>query len=99
MLGQPEADSGRLDRHLRAAARSQIGLGQLAEQPDVLVRNRSGLARIGCVLTEEVDADQPAAGDEPLADGQCIGSFLAIGGLISAQFGDRIINMYTALLR
>jgi leader peptidase (prepilin peptidase)/N-methyltransferase len=27
------------------------------------------------------------------------GSFLAIGGLISAQFGDRIINMYTALLR
>jgi len=27
------------------------------------------------------------------------GSFLAIGGLISAQFGDRIINMYSALLR
>ena len=27
------------------------------------------------------------------------GSFLSIGGLISAQFGDRIINMYTALLR
>ncbi|HEY6412826.1 MAG TPA: A24 family peptidase [Edaphobacter sp.] len=27
------------------------------------------------------------------------GSFLAIGGLVSAQFGDRIINMYTALLR
>jgi leader peptidase (prepilin peptidase)/N-methyltransferase len=27
------------------------------------------------------------------------GSFLAIGGLFSAQFGDRIINMYTALLR
>jgi len=27
------------------------------------------------------------------------GSFLAIGGLIAAQFGDRIINIYTALLR
>jgi leader peptidase (prepilin peptidase)/N-methyltransferase len=27
------------------------------------------------------------------------GSFLAIGGLIAAQFGDRIINMYVALLR
>lgn len=27
------------------------------------------------------------------------GSFLSIGGLISAQFGDRIINAYTALLR
>jgi leader peptidase (prepilin peptidase)/N-methyltransferase len=27
------------------------------------------------------------------------GSFLAIGGLISAQYGDRIINAYTALLR
>ena len=27
------------------------------------------------------------------------GSFLAIGGLVSAQFGDRIINMYAALLR
>jgi leader peptidase (prepilin peptidase) / N-methyltransferase len=27
------------------------------------------------------------------------GSFLAIGGLVSAQFGDRIINMYVALLR
>jgi leader peptidase (prepilin peptidase) / N-methyltransferase len=27
------------------------------------------------------------------------GSFLAIGGLTSAQFGDRIINAYTALLR
>jgi len=27
------------------------------------------------------------------------GSFLAIGGLVSAQYGDRIINAYTALLR
>jgi leader peptidase (prepilin peptidase) / N-methyltransferase len=27
------------------------------------------------------------------------GSFLAIGGLVSALFGDRIINMYAALLR
>ena len=27
------------------------------------------------------------------------GSFLAIGGLVSAQYGDRIINTYTALLR
>ena len=27
------------------------------------------------------------------------GSFLAIGGLVSAQFGERIINMYAALLR
>jgi leader peptidase (prepilin peptidase) / N-methyltransferase len=27
------------------------------------------------------------------------GSFLAIGGLTAAQFGDRIINMYVALLR
>jgi leader peptidase (prepilin peptidase)/N-methyltransferase len=27
------------------------------------------------------------------------GSFLAIGGLIAAQFGDRIIEMYSALLR
>ena len=27
------------------------------------------------------------------------GSFLAIGGLVSAQYGDRLINTYTALLR
>jgi leader peptidase (prepilin peptidase) / N-methyltransferase len=27
------------------------------------------------------------------------GSFLAIGGLIAAQFGNRLIDMYTALLR
>jgi len=27
------------------------------------------------------------------------GSFLAIGGLIAAQFGNRLIEMYTALLR
>ena len=85
VLGQPEADRGGLDRHLGAAARGQAGLGQLAEQPHVLIRDRRGLVRVGRVLAEEVDRDQQAVGEEPLADGQRIG-----GGLARHEPGDHV---------
>jgi len=40
-----------------------------------------------------------ATGKAKAASKLAFGSFLALGGLVSALFGDRIINMYTALLR
>ena len=54
---------------------------------------------IGVLLASIYGAILLAQGKAKRTTKLAFGSFLAIGGLVSAQFGDRIINMYVALLR